>query len=157
MKIISGGQTGVDRGALDAAMALGFEVGGWCPRGRRAEDGVIPSAYDFLVEATSRDYRQRTEWNVRDADVTVILFDGITLGRGSWLTHRLCTEMDKPFIVAEANLSATSCVRAAVRFLSKHSPDVVNVAGSRASTSPGIQERTRFFMGEVLTRFREKK
>ena len=71
-RIISGGQTGVDRAALDAAMELGLSCGGWCPKGRHAEDGVIPSRYP-LQETPTADYAQRTHWNVRDSDGTVIL------------------------------------------------------------------------------------
>ena len=72
-KIVSGGQTGVDRAALDAAMMLGFPIGGWCPKGRRAEDGKISARYK-LQETEAIDYRVRTGWNVRDSDATLILF-----------------------------------------------------------------------------------
>ena len=71
-KLISGGQTGVDRAALDAALAAGLPIGGWCPKGRLAEDGVIPLRYP-LQETPSQQYAQRTRWNVRDADGTLIL------------------------------------------------------------------------------------
>jgi len=71
-KIISGGQTGVDRAALDAAMNLGIEIGGWCPRGRTALDGVIPAKYP-LIETHGKSYQTRTKWNVRDSDGTLIL------------------------------------------------------------------------------------
>ena len=74
-KIVSGGQTGVDRAALDVAIKLGIEAGGWCPRGRRAEDGPIEERYP-LRETWSRTYSQRTEWNVRDSDATLILCRG---------------------------------------------------------------------------------
>ena len=74
-KIISGGQTGVDRAALDAALAAGIAVGGWCPKGRLAEDGPLPDHYP-LEETPSRRYRQRTQWNVRDSDGTLVLYWG---------------------------------------------------------------------------------
>jgi hypothetical protein len=74
-KIISGGQTGVDRGALDAALEASFPCGGWCPKGRKAEDGPIPARYP-LKEMDGPAYRLRTERNVRDSDGTLILFFG---------------------------------------------------------------------------------
>lgn len=154
MKIISGGQAGVDRGALDASMALGVPVGGWCPRGRRAEDGEIPPKYDRLVEARSADYRERTKLNVCDADCTILLVDGRKIGPGTRLTERLCTQMKCPVILADVK----SMVRGGVdddadvvaEFLLRHKPAIVNVAGSRESTNPGIQQRARRFMTEVL-------
>src|SRR6266571_9073801 len=75
-KIVSGGQTGVDRAALDVALELGIPCGGWCPRGRRAEDGIIPERYP-LIETPTTAYPQRTERNVRDSDGTLVL----TVGR----------------------------------------------------------------------------
>mgnify|MGYP003793290687 CR=1 FL=1 len=86
-KIVSGGQTGVDRAALDVAMQLGIPVGGWCPRGRRAEDGRIPDSYP-LREASSVNYAKRTELNVRDSDGTLILSGGPLTG-GTALTESL--------------------------------------------------------------------
>ena len=74
-KVVSGGPTGVDRAALDAACALGLALGGWCPRGRRAEDGAIPAEYP-LRETPGEDYAERTEWNVRDASATLVLTRG---------------------------------------------------------------------------------
>ena len=83
-KVVSGGQTGVDRAALDVALDLGYEAGGWVPKGRRAEDGMIPERYR-LNETPSRDYEQRTEWNVRDSDGTLDAKElGTARGRHSW-------------------------------------------------------------------------
>lgn len=92
-RIISGGQTGADRAALDAALACGLPIGGWCPRGRRAEDGQIPARYP-LVETPSRDYRQRTRWNVRDSDFTLVFVIG-SLGGGSKFTTEVAERMGK--------------------------------------------------------------
>ena len=100
MKVISGGQTGADRGGLDAAIELGFEHGGWCPRGRRAEDGVIPPRYQ-LVETSSVDYRRRTRLNVKAADVTVIFIGTPQLTGGSKLTNDLCHEHVKPTMIKQ--------------------------------------------------------
>mgnify|MGYP006174065873 CR=1 FL=1 len=82
-RIISGGQTGVDRAALDAAMAAQYPVGGWCPQGRRAEDGPIPRDYP-LRETPSAEYAQRTLWNVRDSDATLVLTPGPITGGTRW-------------------------------------------------------------------------
>src|SRR5687768_746683 len=94
-KVISGGQAGVDRAALDAALALGYEVGGWCPQGRRAEDGPIPQRYP-LKETVSEKYPTRTALNVRDADATLILHLG-TLCGGSKLTAEVARRSHKPY------------------------------------------------------------
>src|SRR3989442_2721366 len=87
VEIVSGGQTGVDRAALDTALALGLPCGGWCPRGRRAEDGPLPTRYP-LRETPSSSYPERTVWNVRDSDGTLILHRG-RLSGGTALTLRL--------------------------------------------------------------------
>ena len=79
-KIVSGGQTGVDRAALDVARELSLACGGWCPRGRRAEDGAIPARYP-LVETPRAAYPQRTEWNVRDSDATLVLASDVSGAR----------------------------------------------------------------------------
>src|SRR5437773_12578103 len=105
MKVISGGQTGVDRAALDAAQELGLDCGGWCPRGRRAEDGRIPDRYP-LRETASSDYPPRTAANVRDADATLVLTLGRGNSRGTALTRRLVEEQRKP--VLEVDLAAAS-------------------------------------------------
>src|SRR5437660_8666127 len=96
-KLISGGQTGVDRAALDVALELGLPCGGWCPRGRKAEDGVIPDRYP-LAETPSPSYRQRTRWNVRDSDGTLILVRGRPTG-GTALTLASARRLGKPVLV----------------------------------------------------------
>src|SRR5262245_2006637 len=98
-KIISGGQTGVDRAALDVALELGIPGGGWCPKGRRAEDGPIPDRYP-LTETPSEHYPQRTEWNVRDADGTLVLIRGQPQ-RGSALTIAVAERLAKPKLVVD--------------------------------------------------------
>ena len=96
--IISGGQTGVDRGAIDAALALGFPCGVTCPRGRRAEDGVIPDHYPF-TESTEDHYQARTEANISDSDATLILASSLPLEGGTRLTQELAVEKRSPFLI----------------------------------------------------------
>lgn len=99
MKIVSGGQTGVDRAALDTALELGLPCGGRCPRGRKAEDGPIPARYP-LTETSSAEYAQRTEWNVRDSDGTLVLTRGQPTG-GTALTIELAERLGKPYLVVD--------------------------------------------------------
>ncbi|HKI87146.1 MAG TPA: putative molybdenum carrier protein, partial [Thermoanaerobaculia bacterium] len=129
-RIVSGGQTGVDRGALDAALARGFPCGGWCPEGRLVEDGAIPERYP-VTELSGAGYPERTLRNVLDSDATAILAFG-TLEGGSALTRELCVEHGKPHLVIDAE--STSPKRAAAllrRFLDEHAIRVLNVAGPR--------------------------
>jgi hypothetical protein len=139
-RIVSGGQTGADRGALDAAIAMGIEHGGWCPLGRRAEDGQIPAHYQ-LQETDSRDYAERTRRNVRDSDATLVFTRGAPTG-GSALTLEHARTLGKPVLHVDlATLDATSAaakIRAWCETIS-----VLNIAGSRESQSPGIAEAVR--------------
>ncbi len=146
MKIISGGQTGVDRGALDAAIELGIPHGGWCPRGRMAEDGRIPDRYR-LRETDSPDYSFRTEQNVLDSDATLILYRGRIAG-GTELTLRLARQHGRPHLVVDLDAAAEPAeVR---RWLDEHAVETLNVAGPRESQSPGIGAMTRQFVGHML-------
>jgi hypothetical protein len=140
MKIISGGQTGADRGGLDAGRILGLRVGGWCPRGRRAEDGTIPNKYP-LVETTSANYSDRTRENIMGADATIIFVYG-TVSGGSEATARICDLLGKPHLIV--NLSDAVAWDEIVRdWLGMVKPEVLNVAGSRESKAPGIQKTVR--------------
>jgi hypothetical protein len=98
-RLIAGGQTGVDRAALDVAIGLGIPASGWCPRGRRAEDGVIPNRYP-LAETPSEDYAERTAWNFHDADATLIL-TWATLTGGTLLTLDVCVRQGKLHLVVD--------------------------------------------------------
>jgi hypothetical protein len=133
-RIISGGQTGVDRAALDVALAMGIHCGGWCPKGRRAEDGRIPSRYP-LVEITSPAYAPRTRRNVLESDATLILFRGEPRG-GTLLTRRTAARLDKPCLWVD--LDAPTALADIRVWLRENAIRVLNVAGPRESQSPGI-------------------
>jgi hypothetical protein len=140
--IRSGGQTGADRAALDAAIELGIPYCGWCPKGRlAAEDGPIPAKY-ALQETRTGDYPERTRLNVEDSDGTVI-FSARPLSGGTRVTAEICQELGKPLLVVEP---ADPVDREAARlraFVQSHRIRVLNVAGPRASTDPGIYDFTR--------------
>lgn len=145
-KILSGGQTGVDRAALDVALELGLACGGWCPRGRRAEDGMIPARYP-LRETPWEGYPQRTAWNVRDADGTLVLTRGEP-DPGTALTIRLAARSRKPYQVLDL---AGSPDAAAVRAWAQvHQIAVLNVAGPRESSCPGIYAQAVDFLRDLL-------
>ncbi len=146
-KIVSGGQTGVDRGALDAAIAQATPHGGWCPRGRLAEDGTIPAGYR-LDETESAEYPQRTERNVLDADATLILCRGNPVG-GTELTRQLALAHGKPCLVVD--LSRTADSSAIRRWLAAHRVGVLNVAGPRESQWPGAAAAARAVVAELLS------
>ncbi len=137
-RIISGGQTGSDRAALDVAIDLGIEHGGWCPAGRKASDGVIPERY-VLQETEEDTYPPRTEKNVLEADATVIFFRGPEMSRGCALTKRLCVKHCRPYCPIDVAVTDTKAAACAIRHLiGEFGVTVLNVAGSRENKSPGI-------------------
>lgn len=146
--VVSGGQTGVDRAGLDAAMALGLSHGGWCPRGRLAEDGVVPSRYE-LTENDSRDYTVRTEQNVVDSDATLIVYEGRLKG-GTLLTRRLAQRLNRPCRLVRIDKSWT--VQDVWQWFDEVCPQTLNVAGPRESTSPGIYDRSLQALLRILER-----
>jgi Circularly permutated YpsA SLOG family len=146
-KIVSGGQTGVDRAALDVALGMGLNCGGWCPKGRRAEDGPIPNRYP-LVETSSATYSQRTKRNVRDSDATLILSCGPPRG-GTLLTQRTADERNKPCLLVD--LDAPAAVDTIRAWLSEQPIRILNVAGPRESQSPGITLQATRVLHECLT------
>ena len=146
MKIISGGQTGVDRGALDAAIALDIPHGGWCPHGRLAEDGRIPDRY-LLRETDSSEYFIRTERNVLDSDATLILCRGQISG-GTELTLRLAERHRRTVLVVDLESSPDPID--VCRWLEEHHVKVLNVAGPRESQSPGIGAAAEEFLRRLL-------
>jgi Circularly permutated YpsA SLOG family len=136
VKIVSGGQTGVDRAALDAAIALGIPLGGWVPRNRRAEDGRVPDRYP-VRETVSDAYDVRTRLNVRDSDATLVLARGRPTG-GTALTLAIARSLGRPHrIVDLAGPTDAEDVRA---WLGREHVRILNVAGPRESSHPGIYD-----------------
>lgn len=123
----------MDRAALDAALEAGLPCGGWCPKGRKAEDGSIAARYP-LTETPSADYGQRTEWNVRDSDGTLVLNVGALAG-GTAQTVDIARRLRKPCLVVD--LAHPPEPSEALAWLDAHRIRVLNVAGPRESKSPG--------------------
>src|SRR6185437_12511871 len=136
-RIVSGGQTGVDLAALDAAIAAGFPCGGWVPRGRFNEDGPIDPRYP-VTETVSRKLVLRTEWNVRDSDATLILSRGLLSG-GSALTEQLAKRYAKPCLHIDLAVSSPEDgVARIVAWLDNVDGAILNVAGPRRSNDSEI-------------------
>jgi len=146
LKVVSGGQTGVDRAALDAARACGLPCGGWCPRGRLAEDGPIDPGY-ALVETPGADYAERTEWNVRDSDGTLVVARGRPTG-GTALTITLARQHGKPLLLVD--LSRNPSPEEVARWIDARAIGVLNVAGPRESQRPGIGRAARDFLDALF-------
>ena len=135
IKIVSGGQTGVDRAALDAALEFNIECGGWCPKGRKSEDGTIPEHYP-LIELPGADYLKRTRQNVIDSDGTVIIYFG-TLSGGTEKTVKVCMTQKKPYLLIDATeLSPQRTAERINKFIDNDSIGILNVAGPRGSGEP---------------------
>ena len=161
LTIVSGGQSGVDRAALDAAIARGIPYGGWCPKGGWAEDfpdppGVL-ARYPLLQETPSADPAERTEWNMRDSDACLILVDGsgVAVSQGTALTGDLAARYAKPLLVVD--VSAADAVERMtawlVALLAARASDAsfrVMIGGPRESEAPGIYRRARGALGQLL-------
>ena len=147
-KIISGGQTGADRAALDFALAHGLPHGGWCPLGRWAEDGPLDLRYK-LQETPESEPTQRTEWNVRDSDATVLFSIEETLTGGSEKTQAFAEVYKKPFLHLPSRKDGPGAASVLSSFLLTYKPEVLNVAGPRASEEPEVGAFTR----QVLERW----
>lgn len=145
-RLVSGGQTGVDRAALDVALSRGIPCDGWCPRGRLAEDGPIATHYP-LRETPSSAYRERTAWNVRDSDATLVLTRGVPSG-GTALTIRLARARARPLYLVD--LAERPAAAAAAAWLERRPIGVLNVAGPRESQQPGIHDEALAFLNQLL-------
>jgi hypothetical protein len=148
-KLVCGGQTGVDRGALDAALEAGFPCGGWCPAGRTAEDGPIPQRYP-LVEVPGGGYRERTIRNVRDSDGTLVIFFGALKG-GTEETVSACVRQHRPYrLIDGAEIAPTRAAELAAEFVAENGVSVLNVAGPRSSQSPTAYAYAHEAIGRLL-------
>ncbi len=143
-KIISGGQTGVDRAALDFAIARGLEHGGWCPAGRRAADGMLPACYR-LTETESTGYRQRTKRNVQASDATLILYRGELEG-GSLLTRDFAVRLGRPHFLWRLDEPVEEQEQAFRHWLATTDLIVLNVAGPSEARCPGIYRQALAFL-----------
>ncbi len=166
LKIVSGGQTGVDQGALEAAVTLGLAFGGWAPHGWLAErwpkddfrpgNGSIPEEFRAGMQefedrgSNANNYRARTKANIRDSDATLILADKLPLGGGTKLTNDHALALRRPHHVVD--LSSPNAEDDARKWLSGFNAQslVLNVAGPRESKCPGIQAKTKSFLCEIL-------
>lgn len=156
MKIISGGQTGVDRAALDAAIALGIPHGGWCPKGRRAElETVIPEKYD-LRETDSREFEERTKLNIRDSDGTIILVHEtpIKVTDGTILTIETIQQSNKPYRIID--LSKETELEKLVFWINDSNIKTLNIAGPRESQAPGIYTSSFTLLKKIFSSFLNK-
>jgi len=157
LKIVTGGQTGVDRAALDVAIELGIPHGGWCPKGGWAEDQPTPpgllALYPNLRETPDADPAQRTEWNMRDSDRLLILVDavGIAASKGTALARDCAQALSKPCIVID--LDAADALAEARAFLGAGEGDgslALGIGGPRESEAPGIYAKARAFLRALL-------
>lgn len=151
LTIISGGQTGVDRGALDAAIAKNVPCGGWCPKGRLAEDGVLDEKYP-LTELANSGYRARTRKNVEDSDATVVIYFGtIALRSGTELTLATCIKKHRPYLLIDGEeLSTTRTAERLVQFVYDIGVERLNFAGPRGSGVPNAHAYTQSAVEQML-------
>ena len=141
-RIVSGGQTGVDRGALDAALEVAWPCGGWCPAGRLAEDGAIPARYP-LIELEEGAFDERTRRNVRDSDACLVLEFGGPCP-GTQLARRTAERLGRPILCIDARVASPAAAALRLReFTDRHRPDSLNVAGPRASAAPDAHAYAR--------------
>jgi hypothetical protein len=150
-EIWSGGQTGVDRAAWEAARELGLPTAGWVPRGRLAEDGLIPDIYPGLRETQSAEYAERTTANVRDTDATLILYRGALSG-GTAFTHAEALRLGRPVLAVDLDGRSPMELASLVRsWLAQVHGTRLNVAGPRASTDPELHGIARELLLNVLS------
>lgn len=148
MTIVSGGQTGVDRAALDAAISVGIPYGGFIPKGRLSEDGTVPSKYQ-MTETESADYPFRTEQNVIHSDATLIL-TYLPLSGGTGFTKECCQKHRKKHLLVDLSAADDENLGKIVEWLKKIHSTVLNIAGPRESKCPGIYEKARKLLEKAL-------
>ncbi|MGI8545490.1 MAG: putative molybdenum carrier protein [Aridibacter sp.] len=149
-KIVSGGQTGADRAAFDFALEKGIEIGGFVPKGRRAEDGRISDKYPNLTETSNKNYAERTELNIINSDATLILSHGKLKG-GSLLTRRLAKRHKMAFLHIDfSEFDICSAVLHTKDFLHLIECKILNIAGSRASGDAEIYKKTKKFLTKLF-------
>jgi hypothetical protein len=148
MKILSGGQTGVDRAALDFALKNNIVCGGWCPKDRLAEDGKIPDKYP-LKEAAAKSYSWRTELNVRDSDASLVISSG-EIGNGTELTIKLAVSMQKPLMLIDLDRKDDFLEEKFNNWLAENNVEILNIAGPRESSNPGIYIKAFLLLQELL-------
>ena len=150
MKIISGGQTGADRAALDTAIELGIDYGGFVPKGRRAEDGPISNKYAKLTELESESYAVRTEKNAAEGDATIVFTVGAPT-EGTAYTADCLKKHGKPYLLLNfKEIDDAEAIALIRRWLGETRPEVLNIAGPRESKEPGIYLRVRAVLTEVM-------
>lgn len=149
-KIISGGQTGADRAAFDFALENNFEIGGFVPQNRVAEDGKISDKYPNLIETETENPAERTELNVKSADATLLLSHGELKG-GSLLTLEFVEKYKKPFLHIDFSaLSLEQAAKKTQKWLDSIDCKTLNIAGSRASEDSEIYEKVKTFLQELF-------
>ncbi len=148
LEIVSGGQSGVDRAALDSALTWNLPVGGWCPAGRRAEDGPISRRYP-MRETPTNNYLQRTRWNVRDSDGTLILGTEST-SQGTAATLLAAITYGKPLMRAE--LDQVELAPSVAEWMRVHHIHKLNIAGPRESEAPGAYQHACRFLDALFAR-----
>ncbi len=149
LKIISGGQTGVDRAGLDAAIELGLLYGGMIPKGRMAEDGMVPLKYT-MTESDNPTYEHRTEQNVLNSDATLIL-SYLPMNGGTLMTKVHCDKHRKPYMVFNLKNHPKSEI---LDWLQKINPKILNIAGPRESKNPGIYEISKNILLKLFWKYR---
>lgn len=147
LKIISGGQSGVDRAALDFALKKGIPCGGWCPKGRKAEDGIIDKRYP-LQEANDTVYDVRTKLNVLNSDGTLI-FCYLKMDEGTRLTIDLALQFSKPLLIIDLSEEKKKNLQKLTNWLNINDLKILNIAGPRESSSMGIYSMTTMFLDEL--------
>ena len=153
IKIFSGGQTGVDRAALDAAIELNIPYGGYLPKGRLAEDGPLSEKYLNMFETSTNYYEERTKKNILHSDATLIFYSGKLTG-GTLLTFNYAKQQNKPYLTINlAKLTFEESIANIQIWLKKIHPKILNIAGPRESSSPGIYNQVKEILMMIFSKF----